>query len=145
MILMALMLAGAEPTVEAMALGRELAEQGTLTGLLTLLEAKETDDLVKEHPELSIADQATLRRVARQTFQAGFARVMNETAKGYVDRLTIEELRALVSFNRTPAAVKYRTISPAVIAQTMATIGPMNFKGDVVTNYCQQTGKLCGR
>jgi hypothetical protein len=145
MILMAMLLAGAEPTVEAMALGRELAEQGTLTGLLTLLEVKETDDLVKEHPELSAAEQAALRKSAHRTFRTGFAKVMNESAKGYVERLSIEELRALVSFNRSPAAVHYRTISPAVIAKTMQTLGPMDFKGDVIANYCKETGKLCGR
>ena len=145
MILMAMMLAGAEPTVEAMALGRELAGQGTLTGLLTLLESKETDDLVKEHPGLNANEQAALRASAHRTFLTGFGKIMDATGKGYAERLSVEELRALVAFNRSAAAAHYRTISPAVIAKTMETLGPMDFKADVVANYCKESGKLCAR
>ena len=142
-IMMALLLAGAEPTLEANLLGRELAEAGTLTGLLTLLETKETADLVAEHPEFSDAERTAFKASAHRTFVAGRDKLMAETGRGYAQRLTIEELRALVAFNRTAAAQHYRTVSPGVIASTMQALGPMDFKGDVIANFCKETGKLC--
>lgn len=142
-MLMALILAAAEPTLEAKLLGRELAEAGTLNGLLTLLEEKETADLIAENPRLSDADKAALKASAHRTFVAGRARLMAETGRAYAERLTIEELRALVAFNRTPAAARYRAATPGVIAATMQAVGPMDFKADVRANFCKESGKLC--
>ena len=143
MIWMAMMLAAAEPSAEALALGRELADAGTLTGLLTLLESKETDDLVADHPELSTADRDALRASAHRTFVTGRDRILAQTGRGYAERLGLNELRALVTFNRSPAAKHYREVSPAVIAMTMQAIGPVDFKADVLANYCRESGKLC--
>ena len=53
MIWMALMMAAAEPSPEALALGREAAQAGMLATLLPILEADTTEKLVAQYPELS--------------------------------------------------------------------------------------------
>jgi hypothetical protein len=149
---MALLLAGAPasapapaPGAEAERLGRELAGQGTLAALLPLVAAKETEELVAAHPDLSEADKAALRDTARSTFAAGESRLIAATGHAYAERLTVAELRRLVSFNRTEAARRYRSAMPEAIAATLQAIGPMDFKADTLAAFCRRTGKLCGK
>ena len=59
------------PTAEAEALGRRVADTGTLAALLPLLIAKDTDALIAEHPELDDAGKAKLRAAAAATVDAG--------------------------------------------------------------------------
>jgi len=135
--------APAAPGAEAERLGRELAGQGTLAALLPLMAAKETEELVAAHPDLSDADKAALRDSARATFAAGESRLMAATGHAYAERLTVAEMRRLVAFNRTAAARRYRAAMPQAIAATMQAIGPMDFKADALAAFCRRTGKLC--
>jgi hypothetical protein len=138
-------LAAASPSPEALALGRQLAESGSLAALLPLIQAKETEELVAANPELSAPEKAQLRAVAARTFAAGRERLMAATANAYAERLSVEDLRALVAFEKSPAAGRYRAAMPAAIAATMQAVGPMDFKGDVLEAFCKETGKLCGK
>ena len=142
-MILALLLAAASPSPEALALGRELAEHGSLAALLPLIQAKETDDLVASHPQLSRSEQLTLRAVAARTYQAGRERLMAATGRAYAERLSISDLRRLVAFEKTAAAGRYRAAMPAAIAATIRAVGPMDFKGDVLKEFCKETGKLC--
>lgn len=141
--MLALALAAASPSPETLALGRQLAESGSLAALLPLIQAKETAELIAAHRELRPEDRAKLRSVAARTYAAGRERLMDATARAYAERLSVEDLRALVAFEKTPAAGRYRAAVPAAIAATMKAVGPMDFKGDVVKAYCKETGKLC--
>jgi len=142
---LALALAGAAaPGAEAERLGRALAGQGTLAALLPLVAAKETEELVAAHPELSEAEKAALRETARAAFAAGEAKLLAASGHAYAERLSVAELRALVAFNRTAAARRYRAAMPAAIAATLQAVGPMDFKGDTLAAFCRRTGKLCG-
>jgi hypothetical protein len=135
--------ATASPSTEALRLGRELAGQGTLTALLPLIEAKETEELIAAHPELNGGEKAQLRTTARTTYESGLDKLLASTGRAYAERLSISDLRRLVAFNRTAAARRYRAAMPQAIAETMRTVGPMDFKGDVIKAFCKQTGKLC--
>jgi Uncharacterized protein conserved in bacteria (DUF2059) len=134
----------AAPGAEAERLGRELAGQGTLAALLPLVAAKETEELVAAHRDLSEPDKAALRETAHATFAAGESRLMAATGHAYAERLTVAQLRRLVVFNRTEAARRYRAAMPEAIAATLQAIGPMDFKAETLAAFCRRTGKLCG-
>ncbi|MFP5329816.1 MAG: hypothetical protein ACLGHC_06745, partial [Alphaproteobacteria bacterium] len=124
-------------------LGRELAEAGTITALLPLIQQKETEELVAAHTELSEADKAALRATAKRVYETGRERLLSETGRAYAERLSITDLRRLVRFSRTSAAKRYRDATPAVIAATLQAVGTMDFKKDVRAAFCKETGKLC--
>jgi hypothetical protein len=140
-----LLLAAAAPSTEALALGRRIAEHGTLAGLLPLMQRKETDELVDAHPELSATDQASLRATAARVYQASREKLMAAEGRAWAEQLTISEMRAVLVFQDGAAGKRYRAATPSVIAATMKSIGEMDFKGDVQTAYCKETGKLCRR
>jgi hypothetical protein len=142
-ILLFLAATAAQPSPEALRLGRELAESGTLATVLPLMAKKETEELVAAHPELSAVEAATLRATANRVFTAGRERLMDSEARALAERLTLADLRAIAAFQRSSAAQHYRAATPEVIATMMESIGTMDFKGDVLKSYCRQTGKLC--
>ena len=144
-ILLLFAAAAAQPSAEALRLGREVAESGTLATLLPLIEKKETEELVSAHPELSLAEQAQLRATAAQVYRAGRERLMQAEANAYAATLTVADLRAVTAFERSRAGRRYRSAMPKVIAATVQQIGSMDFKSDVAGAFCKQTGKLCAK
>jgi hypothetical protein len=143
MIWMVLMMAVAEPSAEALALGREAAETGTLASLLPILEADAIGKLVAEHPELGVADKQKLRDVAQKVYLDGRARILDADGRAYAEQLSVEDLRALVVFSRTGAAKNYRSAMPRIAASTMVNVGNLDFKADVIAAFCKASGKLC--
>lgn len=137
--------AAAQPSPEALRLGRELANHGTLAGLLPLMKAKEVGELIADHRELSAAEQARLRQVADRVFEQGRDRILGATGRSYAERLSIADLRQLTRFYRTPVAARFQATIPQVIIDTMAGAGKMDFKGDVLAAFCKDTGKLCAK
>lgn len=132
-----------EPSAEARRLGRELATHGTLAALLPLLKAKETDELLSAHKELSASDQARLRKTADDVFQRGSERILQATGEAYAKQLNVADLRRLVAFYRTSVAARFQKALPKVIGDAAVNMGAMDFKGDVAAAYCKETGKLC--
>ena len=143
MVIALLLLAAAQPSPEALRLGRKLAETGTLASLLPLIQQKETEELVADHPELSAAEKAKLRATAQRIYQGGRDRLMQAEAQAYAKRLSIRDLRAAVAFQSSTAGRRTRAAIPGVIGDTMKSVGSMDFKGDVRAAYCKDTGKLC--
>jgi hypothetical protein len=142
-MVIALLLAAAAPSAEALALGRQIAEAGTMASFIELVQAKETDELIESHPELSDADKARIRSTARSVYQSGRERLMQASARAYAERLSVADMRDVVAFQKSHAGQAYRGAIPAVIAATVESVGEMDFKGDVTAAYCKQTGKLC--
>ncbi|MEI9851228.1 MAG: DUF2059 domain-containing protein [Sphingomonas sp.] len=139
----ALLLVQAAPDAEAEALGRRLAEAGTLAALLPAIVAKDREELVAEHPDWSDADKAVLRETADTVAGAGIGRLMAAIGHGYATRLSIEELRALVAFNETPAARRWRDATPGAVMEALPAIGELDLKGDTRKAVCARIGKLC--
>lgn len=143
MILAAVALAAALPAPDAEALGRQLAESGTLATLLPIMAAKETEEMVAAHPELSDAEKIALRETARETADAGKARIMAEMGRAYAAKLGLADLQALVAFNGSEAAKRYRAVTPEVMVSTMTSLGSIDFKGETMAAFCGKTGKGC--
>ena len=140
-----LLAAAAQPSAEALRLGRQLAETGTLATILPLVQQKETEELVAAHPELSAAGKDLLRSTAQAVYRQGRDRLMQAEAVSYARTLSISDLRSAVAFQNSPSGKRYRAAIPQVIADTMRQLGRMDFKGDVLAAYCKETGKLCGK
>jgi hypothetical protein len=110
-----------------------------------MVQNKETEELVAAHPELSAAGKDLLRSTAEAVYREGRERLMQTEAQAYAKRLSLVDLRAVVTFQNSPGGKRYRAAMPGVMADTMQQIGKMDFKGDVQAAYCKQTGKLCGK
>ena len=145
MVILALLLAAAEPSPEALALGRQIAESGTLASLLPLMQQKETEELIAANDGLSQADKDRLKATAAKVYEAGRERLMQSEARAYAERLSIDDLRAVATFRTSDAGKRERAAMPGVIADTMHRVGKLDFKGDVVAAYCKETGKLCSK
>jgi hypothetical protein len=137
------------PSPEAVALGTRLAETGTLASLLPMMAAKETDEMVAQHPDLSAAEQAELRRAAATTLDGGRIKVFAAEGRAYAQRLSVADLRVLVARNGDPVSVRYRAALLPAIAATMGAMEGMDFKKDTLAAFCagKQAGavKACAR
>ena len=141
-LFLAFVLGAAAPSAEAERLGRELADAGTLAAVLPLIQAKETEELVAQS-ELTDAEKAALRVTAKQVYEAGRERLLSATGKAYAERLSVDDLRTLIAFERSDAAKRYRGAMPSAVGAAMEAAGPMDFKKDVRAAFCKDTGKLC--
>ena len=146
-MVIALLLAAAtaQPSPEALRLGRQLAGVGTLATLLPMLKQTEIQGLINDHPELSKDDQAMLRTTADRVYDAGRDRLLAATGRAYAEHMSVADLRAVLKFQSSAIAKRYRAAISLVIADTMKSVGKLDFKGDVVAAYCKETGKLCGK
>lgn len=142
-LILAVALQAAAPTAEAEALGRRLAEGGTLGALLPLMIAKDTEDMLTAHPELSAADKDTLRGIAKDQAAKGMERLMTAEGHGFATALSIEDLRTLVAAAESDAAKRQRAALPKVIMATMAAAGGLDFKRETLAAFCARTGKAC--
>ncbi len=140
---MMLALAGAAPSAEAEALGRRLAEAGTLGTLLPLIAARETEELIAAYPELGADEQALLRETAGEVAAAGSARIFAAEGRAYAERLSLEDLKALVAFHESAVAARQRAVQPEVIRATMEAVGAIDFKRETMAAFCARTGKGC--
>ena len=136
------------PSPRALALGRELAESGTLASLLPLLIAKDTEELVGEYKDLTPAEAQRLRALAAEVAAKGSERLFAAQARAYAMRLSEADLEVLVAASRTPAQKRYRAALPGAIAATMAGVGELDLKKDIRAAWCREAGpkadKGCG-
>src|SRR4029079_15007202 len=93
MVIAFLLAAAAQPSAEALRLGRQLAETGSLAAVLPLVQEKETEELVAAHPELSAAGKDLLRATAQAVYRQGRDRLMQAEAESYARTLPISDLR----------------------------------------------------
>lgn len=135
------------PTAEELALGRALAETGTLAALAPLLTEQETAQMLAALPDLTPAEQARLRAIAAATAAAGRDRLLDALGRQYAMRLSAQDMRALATFARTPAAQRMQSALPYTIAGTMQAMeqegGAIDFKGETLAAFCAETGKGC--
>ncbi|QDZ06698.1 DUF2059 domain-containing protein [Sphingomonas panacisoli] len=131
------------PSAEAEALGRRVAESGTLASLFPLLIAQDTEELVKQHEELDDSGKAKLRAVATATAKAALDRILGAIGHEYATRLSVADLKSLVAFNDSPAAKAWRAAEPQVIVATKKSIDGFDLKKEAWTAYCQSPGVKC--
>ncbi|MDF7777627.1 DUF2059 domain-containing protein [Sphingomonas sp. AOB5] len=141
--LAALLLLTGATDPEAEALGKRLAEASSLAALLPAVAAKEREEMLAEHPEWTDADKAAFRETADAVAARGMDRLTTAMGKAYATRLSLDDLRALVAFNETPAAKRMRAVAPAVMIETAGALDGMDYKGETRRAFCTRTGKLC--
>jgi hypothetical protein len=148
MVMFAIMAAAAAatamPSAEALSLGRSIAANGTLGVILPMMMAKENEELIAAHPELSAAERDALKAAAEDVYRTGYAQILGVEGQAWAERLSIEELRSVVAFHASTTGRKYRAVQPDVIAATVKALGEVHYKDDVLAVYCKKTGKLCG-
>lgn len=143
--LLAAAAAAAQPSAEALRLGREIAEHGTLAALLPLKEKQDTAELLGEAKDLSTAEQAKLRATVQELYAKGEERLFSATGRAYAEKLSLSDLRTVAAFYRSPTAKRFQKAVPAAIMATMQSVGEVDLKKDARTSFCRQTGKLCGK
>lgn len=133
----------AAPSAEAIALGRRLGELGIAASILPAIGRQQGEELVADHPELSEADRAVLRQIAAERTRASLSRITAAAGAAYARTLSLADLRAIVAFEESPAAARYRSALPGVIAATMKGLGSIDLKAETLAAFCASTGKLC--
>lgn len=131
------------PSAEAEALGRHIAERGTLGALLPLMVARDTEELVARHPELDGAGKDRLRAAAGAAARAAIARLMSTVGHQYALRLSLPDLKAVAAFSDSPAATAWRAAEPQVIAASMAGLDGFDLKNEAWTAYCRDPAAKC--
>jgi hypothetical protein len=143
MLMLALALFAQDPSPEALALGKRLAETGTLAAMLPMVIAEQREELIAEHPEWSDADKAAMRKLADEMAEDGRRRLIAAIGRGYAERLSVADLRVLVVFNEGEAAKRWREATPGAVAAAMQAFGGVGFKDEARATFCAKTGKGC--
>ena len=144
-LLLAAAAAAAQPSAEALKLGREIAGHGTLAALLPLKQEQDTRELLDEAKDLTPAEQAQLRATVERHYSKGKERLFAATGRVYAEKLSLKDLRAIAAFYRSAAAARFQTVVPTAIATTMQQVGDVDVKKDARAAFCKETGKLCGK
>lgn len=143
MILATLALLAVTPTAEAERLGLAVAKIGMLATLLPIVTAKETDELVADHPELNDMEKAELRGIATRVANETRDRLMRLTGHAYAMRLSEADMRSIIAFDASPAGRAYRAAVPLAIVETLQGARKVDFKQDALAAFCAKTGKAC--
>ncbi|HEY0312551.1 MAG TPA: hypothetical protein VGC56_08655 [Allosphingosinicella sp.] len=139
-LILATMLA---PSAEAETLGRRLAATGALETLLPMIAAKETEEVIGQHPELTEADRKSLRATTDEVVRTMVGRLSIVMGHEYAVALSMDDLRALVEFADSPEARRYRAAIPGVTMRGLGKLGNVDFKGELAKAFCAKSGKLC--
>lgn len=137
--------AAAQPSAEALRLGNEIAQHGTLAAVLPLKEQQDTAELLAEDKSLTAAEQAQVRATVKRLYADGTKRLFEATGRAYAERLSLADLRVVAAFYRTGAAKRFKSATPAAIMATMKSVGEVDLKKDARSAICKDTGKLCGK
>lgn len=136
--------AAAQPSPEALKLGREIAGHGTLAALLPLKQEQDIRELLDEAAkDLSPAEQARLRATVKRLYAQGEERLYSATGRVYAEKLSLQDLRAVAAFYRSAAAKRFQSVVPMAIVTTMQSVGEIDLKKDARVAFCKETGKLC--
>lgn len=146
-MLLAAMLAQAAPppppTPEAEALGAEVARNGVLAIFLPVLAGKEVEEIIAQHPDLTAADKETLRATGRAEADAVLAKAVVTIGHQYALTMSIPDMQAVIAFNRSDAAKRWRAAEPGAIMAAAKALDGVDFKSAVAKDFCAKTGKLC--
>ena len=128
---------------EKAALATEIASTSLLAIIGPLQTAAEVESIIAEHPELTAEEREELRAVGTAQAEALGKQALATEARALADALPLETLRAVAAFQRSEAAEAYRAATPMVVGTVMQSMQGLDFKGEVQSAFCAQTGKLC--
>jgi hypothetical protein len=133
----------ATPSPEALDLARKVAANGVLATLGPLQTQSELEEMIKENPDLSEAEQARLRAIGEAQAQALIVKVIETQAAAMAAELSVEDLRLLAEFAGSPAALRQREVMPQVILATVKALDGIDYAEGVRDAFCAETRKLC--
>jgi hypothetical protein len=140
-VLLVLALAAATP--EAEALGLRLAKSAGFSLVEPTSAANDIEELVKTHPELTVAEKDQLRATARRVINQETDKIVTALGHNYTENLSIDDLRALVAVTETVPYQHYRAAMPALASQAVNAASNFDLKGETITAFCGETGKAC--
>ncbi|QPC97862.1 hypothetical protein [Qipengyuania soli] len=126
-----------------LALAREIAGHSLLATLGPLQTAAEVEQIIADAPDLTAQEQDDLRTIGREKAEEIGKRAIEAEAQAMAAMLTLEDLDAIASFERSPAAAHRREIMPMIVGSIMQELAGLDYKGEVRAAFCEQSGKLC--
>ncbi len=144
-LLIALQVANAAPTREALRLGRGLAEVGSFGTITRAAGAAETEELVKSIPTPTAAEQQRLRSIAAARLASVRSVALDRVGAIYARRFTLADLQAITRFYASPAGRALSRETFASLPEIAAAMNGIDFKGDVRAAFCKETRKLCSK
>ncbi len=144
-ILLALAVAASSPSPEAAALGIRLARTSGIVTIAPMMIEKDLDDLSKEDASLTPDQRQHLLEIGHEEEKAAIERLSAALGAAYAKRLSLADLRVLVTQNESAEAVRRRAADPSVIVETMTVVGPLDFKKMTAARMCKERGKFCAR
>ena len=146
LLVVALMQAATLPvSAEAVPLGVRLAQISGIAVMAPMLIEKDLTELAREDGSLTDAEQRRLIEIGRAQGRAGLDKLAQALGREYAQRLSMEDLRQLVSQSESSAAVRWRAVAPIVIMEAMKELGSIDLKKGIASAFCRETGKLCDR
>ena len=94
-------------------------------------------------PELTPDQVEQLREIGDRKAAELVGRAIEADARAIAAQLSIEDLRAIAEFSASPASRHQREAMPAIVMATMQTLGSVDYKGDVIAEFCSETQLLC--
>jgi len=143
MSILALALLAAAPTAEQQQLGLQLARLGSIATMLPAIELEQTDELLDEHPELSAGERLALRRIAHRVAVDGMERLIAAEGRAYAEALSLADLKALVAFAQSGPGRRMHLAEPGIARKTLLAMRGYNYKREVMTAMCSETGRGC--
>lgn len=119
------------PSPEALQAARDLTSVvsvSMVTDLAQTLTSQVWPDmeaaLRRQNPNVTAAALADLRRELERQQAANVIESMNDAVNIYARHFTVEEMRALTAFHRTPAGMKALTVMPRVTTELVTAMAP---------------------
>lgn len=144
MILALLLLqAATAPSAEAVDLGKRVAASGMLARMIPQIGDKEAGEIIADHPELTVTDQAQLRQVAVAKALEGRDKLIAAMGTAYAAKMSIDDLRTIATFNESAAAQHLKDVEPQAIQAAVTVLSGFDYKASVLKDFCAKTGKAC--
>lgn len=132
-----------EPSAEAMELARTISRSSLVATIFPAQSAAEIQTILKANPDLTAAEQATLRRISERRAAAMLDRFVEADARAHAQRLSLDDLRRIAAYEQSEAASRRRAALPFIMRDVMATLQTFDFGRAVRREFCAETGKLC--
>ena len=128
---------------EGLTIAREIAGHSFLATIGPLQTGAEVEAILADAPDLTEEEQASLRAIGRERADALGKAALEAEAQALATALSVEDLRAIAAFERSPAAANHRAAAPMVMAAVMEELAGVDYKREVKRSFCERTGKLC--
>lgn len=128
---------------EKLALAMEVAQVSPLAIIGPLQTAAEVEDIIASNPDLTPEEQQRLREIGKARAEELGREALAAEAAALAEALSLEDLRAIAAYSRSDAAMRHREAMPQVAMQVMQGLQGLDYKAEVRTAFCAETGKLC--